>query len=159
MLPIREDHRDHGIGGICSVGSIFPANIIEAEKLFPFPILRSPARIIEFQNSQFLDLIILLSDNYCMKITVELSDSDLVDICRMTGEKKKGPAIRQMVVDALMMKRREEIARKFITGKLGAELSGFEAARAADRKAAKTRGFKWRGSCQSSSASRLSLAV
>ena len=79
-----------------------------------------------------------------MKITVELSDLDLTDICRMTGEKKKGPAIRKMVVDALMMKRREEIARKFVDGKLGVELSDFEAARAADRKAAKTRGTKWR---------------
>jgi len=80
-----------------------------------------------------------------MKITVEMSDSDLKDVCRITGEKKKGPAIRKMVVDALMMKRREEIARKFIGGKWGVELTGFEARRAADRKAAKKRGSKWRG--------------
>jgi hypothetical protein len=27
-----------------------------------------------------------------MKITVELSDSEVEEICRLTGEKKKGPA-------------------------------------------------------------------
>jgi hypothetical protein len=79
-----------------------------------------------------------------MKVTVELSDSELMDICRITGEKKKGPAIRKLVVDALMMKRREEIAGKFISGRLGVRLPGFEAARAADRKAAKKRATKWR---------------
>ena len=61
-----------------------------------------------------------------MKVTVELSDSEVEDICRITGEKKKGPAIRKLVVNALMMKRREEIAGKFIAGELGVELAGFE---------------------------------
>jgi hypothetical protein len=79
-----------------------------------------------------------------MKVAVELSDSDVKDICRITGEKKKGPAIRKLVVNALMMKRREEIAGKFISGELGVKLNGFEAARAEDRKAAKQRGAKWR---------------
>ena len=79
-----------------------------------------------------------------MKITVELSDSELKDICRITGERKKGPAIRKLVVDALMMKRREEIAGKFISGKWSVQLTGFEAARAADRTASRTRDAKWR---------------
>ena len=79
-----------------------------------------------------------------MKVTVELSDSELQDVCRMTGVRKKGPAIRKLVVDALMMKRREEIAGKFISGEWGVESKGFEAARAADRKQAKARGAKWR---------------
>ena len=79
-----------------------------------------------------------------MKVTVELSDSELKDICRLTGELKKGPAIRKLVLDALKMKRREEIAAKFISGKWGVEAAGFEAGRAADRKAAKARGAKWR---------------
>ena len=79
-----------------------------------------------------------------MKVTVELSDSELNDICRLTGERKKGPAIRKLVVSALMMKRREEIAGKFISGQWGVELKGFEAARAADRKADKQRGARWR---------------
>jgi hypothetical protein len=79
-----------------------------------------------------------------MKITVELSDSDMADIRRLTGERKKGPAIRKLVVDALMMKRREEIAGAFISGKAGVKLAGFETARAADRKAAKARSARWR---------------
>ena len=79
-----------------------------------------------------------------MKVTVELSDSELKEIFRVTGERKKGPAIRKLVVDALTMKRRGEIAGKFISGQLGVDLSGFEAVRAADRKAAKQRAGQWR---------------
>ncbi|MGD0389229.1 MAG: hypothetical protein ABSC42_09765 [Tepidisphaeraceae bacterium] len=79
-----------------------------------------------------------------MKVTVELSDIDLKDVCRLTGERKKGPAIRKLVVDALMMRRREETARRFISGEWGVELPAFEASRAADRKAAKKRAAAWR---------------
>lgn len=75
-----------------------------------------------------------------MKVTVELSDSELKDICRVTGERKKGPAIRKLVVDALMIRRRQEIAGKFISGVWGVRLEGFEKARTADRTAAKKRG-------------------
>lgn len=74
-----------------------------------------------------------------MKITVELSDSDIKEICRLTGESKKGPAIRKMVTEALMMKHREEIAGKFMAGKWGVSLEGFEAGRAADRRRAPAR--------------------
>jgi hypothetical protein len=70
-----------------------------------------------------------------MKITVDLSDSDLKEICRVTGEKKKGPAIRKLVIDALMMKRRQELGQKFIDGEWGVELDGFKQAQAADREA------------------------
>ncbi len=70
-----------------------------------------------------------------MKVTVEMSDSEVREICRVTGERKKGPAIRKLVTDALQMKRRERIAEKFISGEWGAELKGFEAAQAADREA------------------------
>jgi hypothetical protein len=79
-----------------------------------------------------------------MKITVELSDLEVKDVCRMTGESKKGPAIRKLVVNALMMKRREEIAGKFISGEWGVNMKDFEAGRAADRKKARKRGGKWR---------------
>ena len=74
-----------------------------------------------------------------MKITVELSDSELKEVCRVTGERKKGPAIRKLVVDALMMHRRREMTGKFISGQWGVELEGYEAARAADRDAAAAR--------------------
>lgn len=77
-----------------------------------------------------------------MKVTVELSDSEVKDICRVTGERKKGPAIRKLVVDALMMRRRQEIAGKFISGAWGVRLEGFEKSRTADRADAKKRGAK-----------------
>jgi hypothetical protein len=79
-----------------------------------------------------------------MKITVEVADSELKEICFFTGEKKKGPAIRKMVTDALMMKRRERLAQKFISGEWGVELSTFEEVRAKDRQAAKKRDRDWR---------------
>lgn len=74
-----------------------------------------------------------------MKITVELPDSEIEEICRLTGESKKGPAIRKLVLDSLMMKRRRAIAEKFISGQWSAELPGFEESRLSDRAAAKSR--------------------
>ena len=50
-----------------------------------------------------------------MKITVEISDSEVKEICRVTGERKKGPAIRKLVTDALMLKRRESLRRNSST--------------------------------------------
>jgi len=80
-----------------------------------------------------------------MKITVEISDSDLKEICRLTGVKKKGPAIRKLVIDALMLKRREALAQKFLSGEWGVELKGLDAAEAAERKAERQRERRWRG--------------
>jgi hypothetical protein len=80
-----------------------------------------------------------------MKITVEISDSDLKEVCRVTGEKKKGPAVRKLVADALMLKRREELAQKFISGEWGVELKGFEAARDADKRVESQSRRRWRG--------------
>ena len=79
-----------------------------------------------------------------MKISVDISDSDLKEICRVTGEKKKGPAIRKLVADALLLKRREKLAQKFIDGEWGVELKGFEAAQAADRQADSRGEKRWR---------------
>ena len=79
-----------------------------------------------------------------MRITVELSDSDLKEVCRVTGEKKKGPAIRKLVADALMLKRREELAQKFISGEWGVEFKGFEATQEADRRAESQGRQRWR---------------
>jgi hypothetical protein len=69
-----------------------------------------------------------------MKISVELSDSELKDVCRFTGLKKKGPAIRKMVVDELMMRKRRAFVEEVLAGKFSAELAGFEEARAKDRR-------------------------
>lgn len=79
-----------------------------------------------------------------MKITVELSDSDLKEICRVTGEKKKGPAIRKLVMDALTLKRREKLAQRFISGEWGVELKGFEEAQASDQESARENEQRWR---------------
>jgi hypothetical protein len=80
-----------------------------------------------------------------MKITVDIPDSEIKEICRVTGENKKGPAIRKLVTDALMLKRRERLAQKFITCAWGVELKGFEAGQAADRRSAKRGDQSWRG--------------
>jgi hypothetical protein len=70
-----------------------------------------------------------------MRITLDFPDSDIKEICRVAGESKKGPAIRKLVTDALMLKRRGRLAQKFITSRWSVELKGFEAAQAADRRA------------------------
>jgi hypothetical protein len=67
-----------------------------------------------------------------MKITVDISDSDLKEVCRVTGEKKKGPAIRKLLADALMLKRRKNLVQKFISGEWGVDLKSFEAGQNAD---------------------------
>ena len=79
-----------------------------------------------------------------MKITVDLPDSEIKEICFFTGEKKKGPAIRNMVVDALMLKRRALIAQKFISGEWGVELAGLEKANSRGRESSKKREQAWR---------------
>lgn len=74
-----------------------------------------------------------------MKITVDIPDSDIKEICFFTGEKKKGTAIRKLVVDALMLKRRQQQAEKFISGEWGVELKGFEASQGKDKQDAEQR--------------------
>jgi hypothetical protein len=72
-----------------------------------------------------------------MKISVQLSDSELRAVRRLTDERKKGPAIRKVVTDALRMAHRREVAEKLMSGELGIEAEGHEESRAADRAAAK----------------------
>ena len=79
-----------------------------------------------------------------MKITVEFPDSQVKEICRVTGQKKKGPAIRTLVEEALMLKRREALAQKFISGEWGVNLEGFEEAEAAERKRVNVHDKRWR---------------
>ncbi len=79
-----------------------------------------------------------------MKVTVELSESDLRKVCKVTGVSKKGPAIRMLVIDALMLKRRERLAQKFISGEWGLGLDGVAAGMAADRQSEGRRATKWR---------------
>lgn len=79
-----------------------------------------------------------------MKITVDLPEKDLLDICRITGIAKKGPAIRRLLDDALLLQRRAEISEKFLSGKWGTGLDGFEEARAADKAASMEISRQWR---------------
>jgi hypothetical protein len=61
-----------------------------------------------------------------MKVTVEVSDSELRDILELTGERKKGPAIRQLMEQALQLRRRQRLADRFLSGEWGVDLDGFE---------------------------------
>ncbi len=79
-----------------------------------------------------------------MKISVELSENELVEICEITGITKKGPAIRKLLADTLQSQRRARIAGKFLTGQWSAEFSGYEASKATDRSQAQTLSEQWR---------------
>lgn len=61
-----------------------------------------------------------------MKITVELSEHELQDVIRFSGEKKKGPAIRKFIVSELMLRRRREMTGKVLAGELSAALPSIE---------------------------------
>ena len=61
-----------------------------------------------------------------MKITVEISETDLREIQRYSGEKKKGPAIQKFIADRLKLARRREITRKFLSGEWSAELPSID---------------------------------
>lgn len=79
-----------------------------------------------------------------MKITVELPDSELREICHITGIRKKGPAIRKLLSDSLMLQRRAKISQKFLTGEWSAELKGYEASKSTERQQATTLAEQWR---------------
>ena len=68
-----------------------------------------------------------------MKVTVELSDHEMTEILDLTGERKKGPAIRRLMAEALQQRRRAQIAQRFLSGEWGVELESFEADQQRDR--------------------------
>ena len=68
-----------------------------------------------------------------MKITVEISENDLPDILRFSGERKKGPAIAKLVADSLMILRRRELSRKVLSGEWRIEMEDWRASRARER--------------------------
>lgn len=57
-----------------------------------------------------------------MKITVDLPDKAIRDICRHAGERKKGPAIRKLVLEAAMLRRRRELLKRVTSGELSVDL-------------------------------------
>lgn len=68
-----------------------------------------------------------------MKVTVELSDQEMSEVLKFTGERKKGPAIRRLMEEALQQRRRAQIAQRFLSGEWGVELEGLEAEQQRDR--------------------------
>ena len=62
-----------------------------------------------------------------MKVTVELSDQEMAEILDLTGERKKGPAIRRLMEEALQQRRRTQIAQRFLSGEWGVKLETYEA--------------------------------
>lgn len=68
-----------------------------------------------------------------MKVTVEISDKEMQEVLELTGETQKGHAIRQLLEEALQLRRRAQIAERFISGEWGVELDSFEANRERDR--------------------------
>ncbi|WP_255090908.1 hypothetical protein [Vulcanococcus limneticus] len=68
-----------------------------------------------------------------MKVTVELSDQEMAEVLELTGERKKGPAIRRLMEEALQQRRRARIAQRFLSGEWGVELEAFEGDQERDR--------------------------
>ncbi|WP_254965188.1 MULTISPECIES: hypothetical protein [unclassified Cyanobium] len=73
-----------------------------------------------------------------MKVTVELSDKEMGEILAFTGERKKGPAIRRLMEEALQQRRRSDVAQRFLSGEWGVELESFESDQERDRRQAQT---------------------
>ena len=49
--------------------------------------------------------------NYLMRITVDIEEAILKDLARITGEKKKSPAVARAVSDFVMRKKAREFGR------------------------------------------------
>lgn len=79
-----------------------------------------------------------------MKVTVELPEEEMREICELSGIAKKGPAIRLLLSDALQLRRRARISEKFLTGEWSTELEGYETAKDSERRAARTLAEQWR---------------
>ena len=51
----------------------------------------------------------------------------MTEILNLTGERKKGPAIRRLMEEALQQRRRALIAQRFLSGEWGVQLESYEA--------------------------------
>src|SRR5258708_6205832 len=72
--------------------------------------------------SCFVDIDILQYYISSMKVTVEVSEEELKDILRATREKRKGAAIRQLALEALMLTKRRELLDEVEAGKWSVDL-------------------------------------
>ena len=66
-----------------------------------------------------------------MRITVEISDSEMKEIQRLAGERKKGPAIKKLALEALQLKKRAQLSEKFVRREWSVELPEIERLRKA----------------------------
>jgi hypothetical protein len=64
-----------------------------------------------------------------VKVTVEMSDAELREILKVTQERRKGAAIRQLALEALMLKKRRELLDEVEAGKWSVELPPIESLR------------------------------
>lgn len=69
-------------------------------------------------------------------------DDIVIDLLRKALAGSGGTAA---TADGAMLEARRHLAEKFVSGEWGAELTGFENARAVDRESAKARDRAWRG--------------
>jgi hypothetical protein len=76
--------------------------------------------------SCLVDIGILQYDIPSMKVTVEVSEEELKDILKATREKRKGAAIRQLALEALMLKKRRELLDEVEVGKWSVDLPPIE---------------------------------
>ncbi|WP_186696568.1 hypothetical protein [Cyanobium sp. NS01] len=60
----------------------------------------------------------------------------MAEILDLTGERKKGPAIRRLMEEALQQRRRAQIAQRFLSGEWGVELESYEADQERERQQA-----------------------
>ena len=51
----------------------------------------------------------------------------MAEVLELTGERKKGPAIRRLMEEALQQRRRAQIAQRFLSGEWSVELETYEA--------------------------------
>jgi hypothetical protein len=61
-----------------------------------------------------------------MRITIEINGSDLKQIQKITGQKKKSPAISRALADFLRMRQRQAFIEKALAGKTDYALTNEE---------------------------------
>ena len=68
-----------------------------------------------------------------MRITVEISDKESEEMRLLSGERKKGPAIRKLALESLALRRREALLQNVVSGKTSVDLPDWKTLRK-DRK-------------------------
>lgn len=64
-----------------------------------------------------------------IRITIGVTDVELVEILDLSGEREKGPAVRHLVEKALQQHRTDQDAQRPSQGEWGVELKTYEANR------------------------------